>query len=608
MKSKILWKLFAGFASVAFFTLLILYFTLVPRLRGFLLEYIEKTLIEKTLLVRERVDAFPPDGWTMENMDPLADRLAEEVNARVTIVAPNGVVLGDSTLDGTGLKALENHAGRPEIAALSAQTVGEGRRYSTTAKTEMLYVAVKSDHGFARLSLPLDVIAKTVSTVKQAVLTAALFALLLASGLGLFISRSAVARLREMSDVASHLARGDYSRKLRPKSSDEIGTLARTINNMAAELEAEHWALVNERNQLKTVLDSMVEGVMVIDENLHIRLVNPAFREILCFDENCGGKTILECLRNNDVDESVQKAIRKGQPVENEIVMNLDGKEKNILIHTAPLKTTRGKTGSVSVFYDMTEIRKLENIRREFVANVSHELKTPLTSIRGYAETLRSGALKDTDAAMRFAEKIEANAIQLQELVDDILKLSEIESGRMEVRLQSVASDEIIDHLLREFDEAARKKKIALGKGKRRSGLQVEADPKALGQILANLVDNAVKYTPEGGIVEVSAVQNGQWVKLSVRDTGIGIAPEDLSRIFERFYRVDKARSRSTGRAGPTGGTGLGLSIVKHLVQAQGGEVFVESKLGKGSVFSVTLPVVTPPDPMPCRHGVALLS
>lgn len=339
-----------------------------------------------------------------------------------------------------------------------------------------------------------------------------------------------------------------------------------------------------ETNQLQTVLNSMTEGILVTNEKQEILLINLALRSILNFADDCVGKKVLECVRNHPLYDLITTVLRNGLPKEQEITLFQNGEEKCLRIRCAPLELATQR-GSVSVFNDVTELRQLENVRKEFVANISHELKTPLTNIRGFAETLGNGALKDPQRALPFLKKIENNAIQLQNLVEDILKLSEIESGRLEFKPTPIPLKEFLENLREDFSERLRGKEI-LWEVKIPPAFELKADQNALEQILRNLVDNAIKYTPEGGKITITAIREPEVAKISIADTGIGISPQDLSRVFERFYRVDKSRSRAMG------GTGLGLAIVKHLVQAHGGEVTVESQPEVGSKFFFTLPQI----------------
>jgi two-component system phosphate regulon sensor histidine kinase PhoR len=388
-----------------------------------------------------------------------------------------------------------------------------------------------------------------------------------------------------MTDVAEKIAKGDFSKRIFSIRNNELGLLAKAINKMATSLERQFSVIETEKRQLMTILDGMVEGVLVTDEKGEILLVNPSLRSMLGLEGICTGKTILECLRNQSVHQPIERVLQSRRPEEYEIGAWIGSEERFLIVHTAPLAAANKNTGCVSVFYDVTNIRKLENTRKEFVANVSHELKTPLTNILGYAETLRRGALEDMDSAKRFVEKIENNAAQLRSLVEDILKISQIESGRLEMNPEPLRLLEETDRLIQsDFEERILIKKLVFEKNISPE-VTIDADSSAFKRVLGNLIDNAIKYTPEGGKIVVSVKEDDDFCRIIVDDSGVGIAEQDLPHLFERFYRADKARSRQMG------GTGLGLSIVKHFVQAHGGEVGVESRSGKGARFFFTLPL-----------------
>lgn len=343
--------------------------------------------------------------------------------------------------------------------------------------------------------------------------------------------------------------------------------------------------LAQERNQLKAILQNMREGVLVTDLQSRVKFANPALYGILPLKQRCEGRLLLESLRNQDIQDAIDATLTNQVATEREVTLLDKAGEKTLSVYVAPIFEGDDVQGSLSVFLDVTPLRRLENARKDFVANVSHELKTPLTSIRGYAETLRMGALKDAEVALRFVQKIEDNSTQLQNLIEDLLRLAEIESGRIEMKPEAISLREAIAAVRDNFEEAvtANHQSFIV----ELPDLRVHAEPAALRQILSNLIDNASKYTPAGGSIKVSAASEGNFCRVTVSDTGLGIPEPDLPHVFERFYRVDKARSREIG------GTGLGLAIVKHLVQTLGGQVEVTSQLGQGSQFSFTLPLAT---------------
>lgn len=339
---------------------------------------------------------------------------------------------------------------------------------------------------------------------------------------------------------------------------------------------------------LQAILKGMREGVVIVDAQAKIQWVNPAFLQMIAVPEPPEGRTLLECIRSRELDDCLKKTLNTKACQELKLTFQGRNKELILTLHTIPLKSQEKQEGAALIFYDITQVEELKKMREEFVANVSHELKTPLTNILGYAETLKMGALEERTAASDFVAKIERNAWQLKNLVDDLLKLSEVEQSRGEFHPISLDLTEAFSELHGDFHHRLDSKKISF-RQEIQKPLYLLADPEALHKMLANLLDNAVKYTPEGGVIVIRATVLGTHCEIAVKDTGVGIPKKDLPHIFERFYRVDKARSRELG------GTGLGLAIVKHLSQAQGGDVRVESELERGSQFYLTLPLAGPP-------------
>jgi two-component system phosphate regulon sensor histidine kinase PhoR len=373
-----------------------------------------------------------------------------------------------------------------------------------------------------------------------------------------------------------------FRKKITSKSSPaSVSTYPLEIHEKIEQLSA-------ERDRLRGILQGMLEGVAVTDSQGTITLANPAFYEMFHLDSRCEGKTLLESLLNKELQEHLESCLKSQNASEAEVTFRLGTEEKICLVHLTPLSDeTEKETGAVLVFFDLTTIRRLERARQDFVANVSHELKTPLTSIRGYVETLLNGQPENPEVSRRFMEKIEKNAGLLQELIEDLLRISEIESGRKEWNPKPVFLPEVLHEVERLFSEALEIKNIQCNI-QCPPGAAVMSEPAALKQILINLVDNGIKYNRSGGKLGITVERVGDNFQITVADTGMGIPVKDLPHIFERFYRVDKARTRDLG------GSGLGLAIVKHLVQAQGGEVGVESDPGKGSRFILTLPACPP--------------
>jgi two-component system phosphate regulon sensor histidine kinase PhoR len=375
---------------------------------------------------------------------------------------------------------------------------------------------------------------------------------------------------------------GDLSVRTRPVGHDELGELGHALDRLAGSLATTLGQLRAERDLQGRILEAMQEGVVVVDRAGRIVLVNPALRSMLLVGAEAVGKLLIETVRHAQIDDLVEdaRAVEGAVPVE----IELPGlKPRRLLVHASPLAGDDG--GLLFVFVDVTEVRRLESLRRDFVANASHELRTPVAAVRSATETLRSGALDDPGAAIRFVDIIERNAMRLQSLVEDMLELSKLESNEFKLKRERVELGSVVPIVLALFRERAEKKGVRLTAELAPDASAVEGDPRALEHVLSNLVDNAVKYCPPGTRVLVSATKlDEERIRLVVSDTGPGIPPEHLPRVFERFYRVDAGRSRELG------GTGLGLSIVKHMVEAMRGKVSVESEVGKGSTFTVSLP------------------
>jgi len=517
----------------------------------------------------------------------LASSIGREIKARVTIIAGNGEVVGDSEVLPRELGKLDNHAERPEVRAAQAKGQGSSVRYSETLRTDMLYVAVPfrslaGEKGVLRLALPLS----SLDAAKRefhAVLggTLSLAALLLVS-LSYLLTRVSARSLHAVAAIASRIGKGELGTRVPVEKGSEVGELARVLNEMALRTEEQLGRISAEKNRLDAILHGMGEGIMVADPRGVITLVNPAFRGLFAIPDAVEGKQLIDISRHPALHESFRAVIVSRQERIEELQLR-SPKEKTVLTHWVPLLENGVLQGVVAVFHDISDIRHLEKMRRDFVANVSHELRTPVTVIKGYAETLLSGALEsDPEQAARFVGIIYAHADRLGSLIADLLTLSQLESGTLIMESTSVGLHGIAAHVCRLLEQKAQDREVTMNCEGLAGAPEVLADPGRLEQVFLNLVDNAIKYTPAGGLVTLSAQLEGDQVRVVVKDTGTGIPSRDLPRIFERFYRVDSARSRDEG------GTGLGLAIVKHIVQLLGGSVSVESS-GKGSTFYVTL-------------------
>jgi two-component system phosphate regulon sensor histidine kinase PhoR len=528
------------------------------------------------------------DGW-----DALADSLGASAGARVTLIRADGVVLGDSAVAGPGVRAMENHAQKPEVARALAGERGVAVRRSTTFGETQLFVAVPLARsgkvvGVVRVAGPITPVKRAVGAVERLLALAAVIALVLAGVMSSFAAQSMSRIVRELTDVTRRMTHGDLGVRANFAGDDELGDLGRALEQLAGSLASSLGELRAERDLQARILDGMKEGVLVLDRGDHILLMNPALREMLLLGASDVGKLLIESVRHAELHDVVERARARNTTVTGEL--DLPGiKPRRLLIHATSLAGEAG--GVLAVFVDVTDLRRLESLRRDFVANVSHELRTPVTAVRSAAETLRDSALKDPDpkAAERFADIIVRNSERLQNLIEDLLELSRLESNEFKLKREKIDLPVVAGLVLSLFRERAERKGIQL-LTEIPTGIQgVETDQRALEQVLSNLVDNAVKYCPAGASVKLRATNGDGSIRLTVEDNGPGISDAHLPRLFERFYRVDAGRSRDVG------GTGLGLSIVKHMVEAMGGDVTVRSTVGKGSAFEVRLPLAPKP-------------
>jgi two-component system phosphate regulon sensor histidine kinase PhoR len=411
-------------------------------------------------------------------------------------------------------------------------------------------------------------------------------ALLLSVGLAWFFFKKALYPLKELNEAAKEMSLGNLEREPRIYADNEIGQLADSINDMARQLKGAASQITEARSQSRAILDSMADGVIALNKKGEVLFVNHVVEVVFKIDQAFSyGKNVLGVIRDYEVERLLKKALKTGEHVVEEIKLYYP-EPKVFILHATPLKSQgEDQGGLVVLLRDITARKKLEDMRTEFVANVSHELRTPLTSIRGYLETLLDGAVEDPTAARHFLGIMNKETERLTRLVEDLLELSRLESRQVITRWRQVQIKDNIEQVISFFEPRAREKNLTMLTELPSKIPCVKGDPDMLTQVLINLVDNAIKYTPAGGRVVIKVLVHMSAIKVMVEDTGIGIPPESLPRLFERFYRVDKARSRELG------GTGVGLAIVKHIIRAHGGQTFIESAVGKGSTFAFTLPV-----------------
>lgn len=587
MKIKLHWKLTFIFCAVAFAGLLIGYAFLSFHLKSYLEDNLSRNLQHEITLAKHFLESGVM-GREISRLDEVADKIGRDLGLRATIIDESGRVIGDTDLTPDDLHKVENHLDRPEVQQAKAQGFGISKRYSYTMKKYLLYMAVPFSmadiKGFLRFAMPITDIdlleGRMEKIVALALLLVLAFSIVFIFVISWFVSRP----LNAMVAAANRMARGDFSKKPSVYSKDEIGELARALTYMSDQIEDKIRKIKQEGAKLDAVLSSMIEGIVVTDEKANIILMNPSLRKIFLVDIEPEGKKPIEVMANAQIQGMVENIInRTSSQAREEISVNAPT-EKILMVNGVPI-TRKGKLeGVVLVFHDITELRRLEKVRQDFVANVSHELRTPIASIMGYSETLLGGALDDKKNAKDFVQIIHEDSSRLASLINDLLDLSKIESGKMKMDLMPINLKPIIERCLGVLKKTIGEKSISVGIDIPSDLPKVRGDDKRLAQVVLNLLDNAVKYTPNGGSVKIKAARVDTDIKVDICDTGAGIPEEDLPRIFERFYRVDKSHSRELG------GTGLGLSIVKHIVLAHQGQVYVESFPGRGSTFSFTIP------------------
>lgn len=554
-------------------------------LRSFYLDTLRQRLTEEARVTGELVAPLLADDAALAETDSFVRRLGQKTNARITVILPDGTVAADTQQD---RMLMDNHLNRPEIRGARQGVAGSAMRYSSTLREHMFYVAVSlhsegENVGFLRVALPLLQLNRALQRVLLGLAGGLALVLLLTLGISLKLSDSLTRPLKRIADVAEQIAHGDPDSRIYLPNRDEIGVLAVSINKMAESLQERVREVESGKEQLETVLSTMVEGVIVFDGSGKTVMVNPAAEQMLGLEnKNWFGRSSLEMIRNVELHEKITAVSRERAFLEHEIT-TVYPEQKVLSITLVPVKTDgTGLVGTLAVFHDITRLRRLEGMRADFAANVSHELRTPLTAIRGFAETLLDGTCQEPQSVQRFARIIHREAERLGHLIEDVLKLSQIESGKLNIAMTPVDGGELVREVTGMFSERWKEYKL---KVQIPSDLPfIRGDRGLLSQALYNLLDNAIKYTQSGGTISVTGGREGGLVKLAVSDNGIGIAEQEKERIFERFYRVDRARSRRKG------GTGLGLAIVKHIVDAHNGKIILESSEGKGTTVALCLP------------------
>jgi two-component system, OmpR family, phosphate regulon sensor histidine kinase PhoR len=525
-----------------------------------------------------------------QQLDAICKELGAKASTRITVIIPSGLVVADSF---EAPEMMDNHANREEVRQALAEGFGIASRLSDTMQEKMLYAAVPVQMdgrtlGVVRTSVASVRMSATLWAIHSRLAVASMVVGLLAAGVSFWLARRLSRPVEEIRRVAEELARGNLHHRLPIPMSKEAAQVAETMNNLAAQLDARLGDVLQQKNEREAILSSMIEGVVAIDDRQRVISLNHAAARLFDCDANAMvGRTLQEVVRNVELHQLTTEVLARRQSLSGELtITGRDGQRRLLHAQGTVLRDADDRLlGAVIVLHDVTRLNKLEQVRRDFVANVSHELRTPVTSIKGFVETLLDGALTDPDHAERFLRIVAVQADRLNSIIEDLLTLARIEQDgeKVEILLKPGAVVAVLEAAVNTCRLKADEKQVRL-ELQCDAGLAAPMNAALLEQAVVNLVDNAVKYSSPGAAVRLIARRDVDGVVIQVEDQGCGIAAEHLSRIFERFYRVDRARSRELG------GTGLGLSIVKHIAQAHGGRAEVESTVGEGSVFSIRLP------------------
>ncbi|MGA2066039.1 MAG: ATP-binding protein [Thermoguttaceae bacterium] len=585
---RLLWQIYPSHLLVTLVCLAGLTWYASAALRQFAIQRSGDDLTARALLAAEQ---FRPmlAARDFAAVDARCKQLGPQAATRLTVILPDGKVVGDSS---EPPDRMDNHGDRPEVIAALGGAPGTSLRESYTFKETLCYAAVPVRDGgrtlgVVRATVSLAAIDHALSGIRWHLAVGSLLAAALLALVSLLLSRRVTRPLEQLQEGAERFARGDLAHRLAVADSLEIGALAETLNRMAAELDANLRAVVRQRNEREAVLSSMVEGVLAVDAGERLIRLNQAAARLLGTEPGrAEGRMLLEIVRNTELQRLVAAVLATHEPVEGEIVLRNDP-ERFLYVHCTVLREAReGEIGALAVLHDVTELKKLEQVRRDFVANVSHELRTPITSIKGYVETLLDGAMYQPAELDRFLRIVAAQTDRLNAIFNDVLTLARVEqeAERGQIALAAGAVRGVLEAAIQDCEIKAAAKHLRLELACDED-LQAAMDPPLLEQALVNLLDNAIKYSPEEAAIRIEAVRGPGEIVIRVVDRGCGISREHLPRIFERFYLVDKARSRQLG------GTGLGLAIVKHIVQSHRGRVTVESAVGQGSTFAIHLPI-----------------
>ena len=582
-------RLFIASLLVSAATLVVATLLVSSTVRRIVDDRIERDLVNQARLAAETLSHR--QAATAAELDAEADAIGRLVSARVTFVAPDGKVVGDSELTADDLITLENHATRPEILQARREGLGIARRYSATLKTDMLYVAVEVHNAAApslsevRLALPLTEITEQLAAVRRSSIVAMTVGLLAALVVAWSASALLSRRVRAIAERAERYAAGESPpARTDDYGTDEIGVVARVLDDSMREIDTRATQRETDRARMEAILNGMNEGVLVVTPQGRLQFVNDAARQMLKVEDQPEGHHYLEIARHPDIAAEINAALHGLSGGGRELTLRGDG-GPTFIARGAPVASVAGR-GAVLVLHDITELRRADRIRRDFVANVSHELRTPLTAVRGYVEALLDGVSDQADAR-RFLETIARHTFRMERLVRDLLRLARLDAGQEPLEKAGCAIDSLFHAVISDVSSELDARSQRVVQHVDPDATVVSGDPAKLHDALRNLLHNATSYAPEGSEIVMTSARRENRIILTVADSGPGIPETDLPRIFERFYRVDKARSRNTR---DPGGTGLGLAIVKHLIGLHGGTVAAANRPEGGAIFTIELP------------------
>ena len=584
--SPIFLKLYAGFALVILFSMLIVGLMVQRQIEQASLKDIRNNLSSQAFILQQSFADM--DTQSQNEIQQMVQQIGDRIATRVTLLTRDGVVMADSEFR---FDEMDNHLSRPEIISATQSRVGESSRFSTTLQKPMLYVALKamdshSNLGFIRTALSTERIDEEFNYLRKVIIIAASLTTLIALFIGYWLAMSFARPLRHMTIIANNYAQGRYQLRIPSDRRDEIGALARSLNKMA-DISARRFNIIKtERDQLSTILKSMNEGVITVNDKGLITHVNRAACRILrTSGERCLGQSLQDMDASNNLNQAFIQCQQEQASVEKSIQLDGYTFARHYRLHVTLLKHS-DQADAILVLQDTTDVQRMDKMRADFVANASHELKTPITAIRGFAETLIEDEAIERQTQQRFIRKIHGQSIRLSDLVSELLALSRLESNDAAFNTQ-VDLQQIVQRVCDNLQAVAQGHQVILDLDTKGQPIMLLGDENALSQMVTNLVDNAIKYTPAMGHVHVVIEVDASTALLSIKDDGIGIDEANQERIFERFYRVDKARSQSLG------GTGLGLAIVKHIVQSHKGSLKLKSKLNQGSTFVIKIPLAS---------------